>query len=77
MKVTIDKTIPDLTDEEKQEIRDAAIPDAEDHPEEFKKQMTGVKEVILSPEVAKQLEEMGMTPDELVAMLLKQSGTSN
>lgn len=77
MKVTIDKNIPDLTEEEKEAYRDAAIPDVESDPAEFKRQMMGAKEVILSPEVAKQLEEMGMTPDELVAMLLKQSGTSN
>lgn len=77
MKVTIDKNIPDLTPDEVEEIRDAVIPDTADNPEEFKKQMMGVNEIVLSPEVAKQLEEMGMTPDELVAMLLKQAGTSN
>lgn len=77
MKVTIDKNIPDLTEEEKEAYRDAAIPAVESNPEEFKRQMLGAKEVIMSPEVAKQLEEMGMTPDDIVAMLLKQSGTSN
>lgn len=77
MKVTIDKSIPDLTDEEREEIEARAIPDVDDDPEKFKKQLLGVNEFVMSEEVAAQLKAMGMTPDDLVAMMLKRAGTAN
>lgn len=77
MKVTVDPNIPELTPEEREELRNAEIMKVEDDPAEFKKQMTGVREVIMSPEVAKQLADAGLTPDDLVAQLLKAAGTSN
>lgn len=77
MKVTIDPRMPKLTRKQREELREAEIMKVEDDPAEFKKQMTGVREVIMSPEIAQQLADMGMTPDDLVAILLKQSGTSN
>ena len=33
--------------------------------------LTGIHEIVLSQQVADQLEEMGMSQDEFVAMLLK------
>lgn len=77
MKVTIDPKMPKLTRKQREELREAEIMKVEDDPAEFKKQMTGVREVIMSPEIAQQLADMGMTPDDLVAILLKKSGTSN
>jgi len=74
MKFTVDKDAPDLTPEEIKEIKSRA---KEPTPEEMKKQFLGVKEVIVSPQVEEQLKKMGLTPDELIAMLLKKAGTAN
>lgn len=75
MKVTIDPTMKDLTPEEAQELIDQSK-SVEDHPEEAKAAVLQAKDVVFSPQVLKQMEEMGITPDELVAMLLKAAGAS-
>lgn len=75
MKIKIDHTIKDLTPDDIQEAMDNAR-SAEDYPEEVKEGLLQAKEVIFSPQVLRQLEEMGMTPDEVVAMLLKKTGAS-
>ncbi len=75
MKIKIDPTIPDLTDEELAELREADIKDAEGNPE-AKAGLLQCKEVVFSPQVIKQMEKMGITPDEVVAMLLKKVGAS-
>lgn len=77
MKIRIDHTIPDLTEDELKELRESdKINRVEDHPEEAKAQMLQCNEVVFSPQVLKQLEEMGITPDDLVAMMLKKVGAS-
>jgi hypothetical protein len=77
VKITIDKSIPDMTAEEIAEITDADIPAVEDNPDEFKRQMAEVQEVVITDQVRRQLEEAGISPDELVAELLKQAGKTN
>lgn len=76
MKVTIDHKIPDLTPEEIAEAEERAV-DVSTDPEKARADFLKAKEVVMSPQVAKQLEEMGMTPDELVAMILKDVGASH
>ncbi len=76
MEIKIDKTIPALTEDEKAELETAQIKDVDDDPGQFKKDMLGVKTVIMSPEVEAQLKEMGVTPDEVVAMMLKKAGAA-
>jgi hypothetical protein len=75
MKITIDPTIPDLTTEEQKAIRKRARKTT-DNPEQAKADMLKAKEVVFSPQVIEQLKKMGMTPDELVAMMLKSTGAS-
>jgi len=74
MKFTVDKGIPDLTSEEVKEIESRA---KEPTPEEMKEKFLGVKEIVVSPQVEEQLKKMGLSPDELIAMLLKTAGTTN
>ena len=78
MKVSV---IDDLTDEQKEDLQTRLeakeIKDAADDPVEFKRQMIGVQEVVVTKEVALELAELGISPDDLIAMLLKQAGTSN
>lgn len=73
MKITIDKSIPDLTPEEMEEAG-ARAKNVDDDPEAAKAGLLQAKEVVFSPQVIKQLEELGMTPDEVVAVLLKKVG---
>lgn len=76
MKIKIDQSIPEMTEEELAELRaDGSIKDAAGDPG-AKAQLLACKEVVFSPQVIKQLEEIGMTPDEVVAMLLKKVGAS-
>lgn len=77
MKIVIDKNAPDLTEEEIAEIEERAIPEIEDNPDEFRRQMEGVRTVVIPEQVRKQLEEIGMSPDDIVAMLLKKAGMTN
>lgn len=73
MKVTLDAE--DMSPEEIEEMRDNKPKEATK--EEFKQHMLRSKEVRLSPQVVKfAAEELGMTPDEFIAMLLKQAGAS-
>lgn len=69
-KIIIDKSMDDLSDEEIEEIKASA----KTPPADMK--FPYPKEVRLSPQVAAQLEKMGMTPDDLVAMLMKKMGNS-
>lgn len=75
VKVTIDKNAPFLTEEEEEELR-ARAKSAEADPEGFKKALLGAKEIIITPQVEAQLKEMGLTVDELVAMMLKSGGAA-
>ncbi len=75
MKITIDQSLPDLTPEEQKAAAKQARDVSED-PAQAKADMLQAKEVVMSPQVVKQLEEMGMTPDELVALMLKSVGAS-
>lgn len=77
MKVTVDKSIPDLTAEEIEELKNAQIKNSKDDPEQFKKDMLQAKEVIMSPQVEAQLKEMGISIDEVIAAMLKEAGASN
>jgi len=70
MKIRIDKDMPHLTNEEQEEIKSIAV-SADENPEAFQKAMLGTKEIVLSTQVAEQLEKMGISPDELIAMMLK------
>ena len=76
MEIKIDTTIPDLTEDEIAELKNAPIRDTDDHPEQFKKDMLGVKTFVMSPQVEAQLKEMGLTPDDIVAMMLKKAGAA-
>lgn len=73
MKITIKKDSPHISDEERDLIRESAIP-VESDPEEFKRHMLACKEVIIPEEIAKQIEAKGLTVDEVVSMLLKAAG---
>lgn len=75
MKIRIDHTIPDLTPEEIAD-EEAKARNIEDDPEKVKADLLQCNEVVFSPQVLKQLEEMGITPDDLVAMMLKKVGAS-
>lgn len=81
MKVIVDTSIPDLTEEEKEEIKERSeageIKNAEDNPEEFRRQVSGCKEIRMSKEVADSLEQMGITPDELAAIFIKAAKLEN
>jgi hypothetical protein len=77
MKIVIDKDAPDLTEAEIEEIKERDIPVIEQNPEEFRRQMEGVDTVVIPEQVRKQLEEAGMTPDDIVAMLLRAAGKMN
>ena len=74
MKVIVDKTIPDLSDEEIEEIKDGSLPSVEEDMEGFKEAMSGVDTVVLSPQIERELEAMGMTKDELIAMIMEKAG---
>ncbi len=78
MKVVIDQSIPDLTEEEKEEATENAR-DVESDPEAFKRDMQGLLSdpdftLVMSPEVAAQMEEAGLTPEVLMAMIAKSAG---
>ena len=78
MKVIVDTTIPDLTEEEiEEEIAEMiewTMKNADDDIEGFKKDMAGTTTVILSPQAAAQLEAMGLSTDDLVSMIMKKAG---
>ena len=76
VKVTIDPSIPRLTEEEKEEIQERATPVDLETDEAAREQMRGVQEVILSPQVVEQLKAEGVDVDEFVAMLLKAAGAT-
>ena len=73
MEIKIDPSIPALSEKEKAEIK-ARSKSAESDPEEFKRQVLGCHTVVMSPEVLEQIKAMGLTPDEVVADLLKAAG---
>jgi hypothetical protein len=50
------------------------IRNSEDHPEQFKKDMLQAKEVVIPQSVYDRMIKMGLTPDEIVAMMLKSAG---
>ena len=75
MKITISDT--DISPEEIDEIKENKDLIKEASPEEFKKVMLRTKHIELSPQVVEfAAKELGMTPDEFIAMLLKQAGAS-
>lgn len=74
MEIKIDKSMKRLTQEEMDEMAERAKTPS---PEEMHEGFKGVKEVILSEQVMEQLKAMGLTPDEVVAMLLKQAKLEN
>lgn len=75
MKITIDPNLPDLSVEEMEEAG-ARAKDITDDPEQARADLLKCNEVVFSPQVVKQLEEAGITPDDLVALLLKAVGAS-
>lgn len=75
MKITIDPNMPHLSKEDVEEM-DQTVKDVEEDPQAFKEAMLNVKEAVFSPQVIDQLKEMGMTPDEVIAMMLKKAGAS-
>lgn len=77
MKVVIDTSIPNLTEDEKDDIELGEFKRAEDNPEEFRRQISGCKEIRMSPEVAKQFEDMGISPDEIAAFFVKAAKLEN
>ena len=63
---------------DKNEISDQDIEDAMDREDAGLLQhgtpdLTGIQEIVLSQQVADKLEEIGMSQDEFVAMLLKRA----
>ena len=73
VKITVDKSIPALSEEEIEEAKECAQPATD---ADFKRIMLGTKEVVISPQVEAQLKELGITTDELIAMMLKQGGAA-
>ena len=76
MKITVDNSLPDLSDEERAEVREQARR-ADDHPEEFREITADVQEIVFSPQVLKEMEEAGLTQDQVVSALLRQMGRQN
>lgn len=77
MKVVIDTSIPNLTEDEKDDIELGEFKRAEDNPEEFRRQISGCKEIRMSTEVAKQFEKLGISPDEIAAFFVKAAKLEN
>lgn len=75
MKVVLDKEM-DITAEEIKEADEAGeIKEMTD--EEFKKHLLSAKQMNLSPQVVEfARKELNLTPDEFVAMLLKQNNAT-
>jgi hypothetical protein len=76
MKVRVDPAMPSLSEEEQAEIEALAEP-ADADPEVFKREMLGAKEFVLSPQVKEFLDREGISPDELVAVLLRKAKAAN
>lgn len=76
MKVTIENKDA-MTAEEAEEAEEIISEGKEATDKEFKEIMLKAKEISLSPQVVNFAKnELGLTPDEFVAMLLKEAGAT-
>lgn len=74
MKITIDEDAVRPSDDEIEEAADTAKEITPETQGEFNKQSEGVQEIIIPRYVVDDIEAMGMTVDDFVAMFLKETG---
>lgn len=75
MKITIDPDLPELSEDERAELKESAVA-VESDPAGFKRAMLTCKEAHFSPQVVEKLAEHGLTPDDVIAAMLKEAGAS-
>lgn len=77
VKITIDYNSSGMSWEEKEEVIDRAIDVSTLPPGQLQQELSGVREVIIPHDVLAEMERAGISPDELVASLLKLAKASH